>query len=130
MGYLMDKYLIGTLPDVQHDLYIINEVAAMWWASQGYTVIQTPQGKAVVGKNAQTGEDNPEGVTTTWDIPKPVNFTYDEQTGEQIPDAGTEWYIADPASDARFVDWRDYVPEGVTLKARIENHESVISNKN
>jgi hypothetical protein len=120
----MVRRLVGTLSDVQHDLFLVNEVAAMWWASQGYTVIQTQTGKAVVGKNSLTGEDNPQGLTTTWDIPKPVNFTYDEQTGEQIPDEGTEWYIVDPASDARFVDWRLYIPEGVTLKTRTEDHES------
>ena len=109
--------LVGTLSDVEHDLYIINEVAAMWWASQGYTVIQTPQGKAVVGKNEATGEDTAEALTTSWDIPRPVNFTVSE-IGEVIPDEGTQWFIIDPASDTRFVDWRDYVPEGVTLKTR------------
>ena len=111
--------LVGTLSDVEHDLYIINEVAALWWASQGYTVIQTPQGKAVVGKNQATGEDTAEALTTSWDIPRPLIFTIGED-GEVIPDKETEWCIADPASNKRFADWRQYVPDGVTLKTRAE----------
>lgn len=101
----------GTLADVQHDLAIINQVAAVFWAEQGYTVIDTPQGKAVVGKNAATGEDNHEALTTTWAVP-----AQDEVEGY--------WYIVDPASDPRFVDWRDRVPQDVFLRTTIGVREN------
>lgn len=97
----MDKYLKGTLEQVQHDLEVINAIAAAWWAAQGYTVIDTPSGKAVVGKNAETGEDNPDALTTTWDEPT---------EGDGF------WYITSPSSDARFSDWRAYIPQGVTIQ--------------
>lgn len=116
----MDNALIlkGTLAQVQHDLAVINAVAAAWWASQGYTVIDTPSGKAVVGKNAATGEDNPNAMTTTWAEPRPVNFTMDEQTGEITPEEGTEWYIMSPSSDPRFADWRLYIPDGTVTQCQ------------
>ncbi len=94
--------LKGTLDQVQHDLAVINAIAAAWWAAQGYTVIDTPSGKAVVGKNAETGEDNPEALTTTWADP------------EQGEDGA--WFIISPSSDARFSDWRAYIPPGVTIQ--------------
>ncbi len=105
MGGNMDGHLIlaGSLEDITHDLYLINEIAANWWASQGYTILQTENGKAVVGKNFRTGEDDPDALTTSWDTP-------------QIGDDGL-WFIADPAADARFADWRDYLPEGVSLRS-------------
>lgn len=115
--------LRGTQAQVQHDLYIINQIAAGWWASQGYTVIDTPQGKAVVGKNAATGEDNPDALTTTWAEPMPVDFTVDEETGETIPTEGTLWYITSPTSDTRFALWRDYLPEGVTIQCEEVEYE-------
>lgn len=95
--------LVGTLEDITHDLFLINEIAANWWASQGYTILQTENGKAVVGKNFRTGEDDIDALTTSWDTP-------------QMRGDGT-WFIADPATDVRFVDWRDYIPEGVTLRS-------------
>lgn len=113
----MDSTLIlkGTLEQIQHDLGVINAIAAAWWASQGYTVIDTPNGKAVIGKNAQTGEDNPEALTTTWAEPMPVDYTIDEETGAVIPADGTLWYIPSPTSDPRFKDWRQYIPQGVEI---------------
>lgn len=114
----MDQYLIlrGTQAQVQHDLYIINQIAAVWWASQGYTVIDTPEGKAIVGKNAATGEDNPDALTTTWAMPSPLDYTIDEETGAVIPTEGTLWFIPSPTSDPRFYLWRDYLPDGVTIQ--------------
>jgi hypothetical protein len=74
-------------------LAAINHIAAIYWQEEGYTVIQTPNGPALVGKNAATGEDNPEALTTTWDVVR------------ESPD-GT-WYFTDPASDERFSEWED-----------------------
>lgn len=104
MGGNMDGHIIltGTLEDVVHDLHLINEIAARWWAVQGYTVLQTENGKAVIGKNFSTGEDDPGALTTSWDTP-------------QIREDGT-WFITDPAMDGRFADWRDYLPAGVDLR--------------
>lgn len=104
MGGNMDGHIIlaGTLEDVSHDLFLINEIAANWWASKGYTILQTANGKAVVGKNFNTGEDIPDALTTSWDTP------------QQAEDGA--WFITDPATDARFIDWRDYIPEGVLLR--------------
>lgn len=104
MGGDVDGHLIltGTLADIDHDLAIINDIAAAWWASQGYTVTQTPGGLAVVGKNFRTGEDDMHALTTSWDTP-------------QMDENGL-WFIADPAGDPRFVDWRDYIPDGVNLR--------------
>ena len=112
----MDR-LIGTLEQVKHDLAIINEIAAAWWAAEGYTVIETGEGKTVVGKNAATGEDNASALTTTWAVPQVVDFTIDEETGARIPGEGTLWFIPSPSSDPRFHLWRDYLPEGEELLA-------------
>lgn len=117
--------LIGTKEDVENDLSIINEVAAAWWGQQGYTIIQDSHGKCVVGKNAQTGEDNINAITRTWDLARPIIFTIDD-TGEVIPEQETEWFIIDPASDPRFVDWRNYLPDGTDIKCRQENVEDNI----
>jgi len=95
----MDKLLIIEFPtetQANQCVDVINQIAATWWVSQGYTVID---GK-LIGKNAATGEDMPDSaMTITWDIPKlsPNNT----------------WYIASPTSDPKFYAWRDYLPEGV-----------------
>lgn len=113
----MDR-LIGTLEQVEHDLAIINEIAAAWWAAAGYTVVETDEGKkAVVGKNAATGEDNISALTMTWAVPQAVDFTIDEETGATIPGEGTLWFIPSPSSDPRFRLWRNYLPEGEELLA-------------
>lgn len=104
MGRDMDGYLIiefGTKEAADACLSALNQVAAAHFASLGYTVKQTEQGLVVVGKNAATGEDNPEGVTSTWDDLK------------ESPD--NTFYFASPTPDPRFKDWRNYMPEGVDL---------------
>lgn len=116
MGGSMDKHLVGTQEQVAHDLAIINDVAAAWWSAQGYTVVQTEGGKAVVGKNAATGEDNAEALTTTWAEAAPVDYTTDEESGEIMPSAGTLWWIPSPSGDQRFYLWRDYLPEGAGIR--------------
>lgn len=99
----MDRYLIfDTEQEAQDALDIINQIASSWWASQGYTVINGE----LVGKNASTGLDEPEKArTTTWANIVPVQDGYG-------------FYSL--SNDARFVDWRDYLPDGVTFPDDIE----------
>lgn len=86
-------------------LAVIDQLAAPYWAGQGYTVLQTENGAVLIGKNAATGNDDPDGVTRTWDE---VRLSPD----------GT-FYIFDPAVEARFSEWESraaeagYVLEGV-----------------
>ena len=102
----MDGSLIlefQTLEDAQTALAVINQIAAAWWQSQGFTV----EDGELVGKNAKTGEDAPDKArTTTWDIV------------QESPD-GT-FYFSSLSNDLRFVDWRDYLPEGVVMPDDIE----------
>ncbi len=101
MGDYMDKLLIlefATQTEAETGLSIINQIASAWWQSQGYTVINGE----LVGKNAATGQDDPTATKTeTWDVVK------------ESPD-GT-FYFTSPSTDTRFVDWRNYLPEGVKL---------------
>lgn len=99
------EILRGTKQQVEHDNGIIGEIAAAWWATQGYTVIDTPDGKAVLAKDPETGEDDPLSITTAWAQPKPID-------PENV--AG-DWYIPSPSSHPRFVNWRDYLPAGVSI---------------
>ncbi len=97
----MDECLIiqfATKSEAQSTIVVINQIAAAWWASQGYTVIEGQ----LIGKNALTGQDMPDNVrTTTWDVPK------------ESPD--NTWYIVSPTSSPNFINWRDYVPEGFVI---------------
>lgn len=109
----MDKYIILEFPSMAQAelaLSVFNGVAAQYWMQSGYTVIDTTKGKAVVGKNSLTGEDNPEALTTAWDALK------------ESPD-GT-WYFTSPTPDQRFKNWRDYMPEGVHLGEEREMPEN------
>ncbi len=103
MGYNMDGNLIlefQTKSQAEMGLAVINAIAAAWWQSQGYTVINNQ----LIGKNAATGEDMPEAARTiTWD------------TVKQSPD--NTWYISSPASNPNFVNWRDHIPQGVQMPA-------------
>lgn len=85
----------GTQEAAQACLSALNQVAAAWWIEQGYTVKQTENGSVLIGKNAATGEDNPQGVTTTWDEVK------------ESP-VGT-FYFASPAE--RYPTWREFMPD-------------------
>lgn len=103
MGYHMDGNLILEFPteaQAAFGLGVINGIAAGWWQSQGYTVINNQ----LIGKNAATGQDMPESARTiTWD------------TVKQSPD--NTWYISSPASNPNFINWRDHIPQGVTMPA-------------
>lgn len=83
-------------------LTLINEIAAAWWQSQDYTVITENGLKQLIGK--KNGVDNPDAVRTiTWDEVK------------RSPD--NTFYIVSPSTSTNFVDWRDRIPEGVTIPA-------------
>ncbi len=92
----------NTKQDALSVLTLINNIAAGWWQSQGYTVYQENGQNVLVGKNAKTGNDEPDKATTlTW------------ATIEESPE-GT-FYFSDPASNPNFENWKDHVPENVTL---------------
>lgn len=98
----MDGYLIiefKTRTQAETALAVINQVAAAWWQSQGYTVINGE----LVPKNSDGTDNLTAQRTTTWDEVKksPV---------------GT-FYISSLVNDPRFVDWRDYLPQGVSMPA-------------
>lgn len=98
----MNILVFDTEQECGQALAIINQIAAGWWVSQGYTVIDDGGVNELIGKNAATGEDAPDKMrTTTWDVVK------------QSP-TGT-FYIIDPADNPNFVDWRQYLPQGVTF---------------
>jgi hypothetical protein len=94
-----------TQEQAQSALAVINKIAAGWWASQGFDVVDdetSPSGKKVIGVSAKTGEPRPDAQgTTTW------------ATIEESP-VGT-FYFTTLTDDPRFVDWRDYLPEGVQM---------------
>lgn len=89
----------ATEAEAQTALHIINEIAAAWWESQEYTVINTGDHKELVGK--KNGVDNPDACrTTTWaEIQESPDGTY---------------YFASPATKPQYVDWRNHL-EGFTM---------------
>lgn len=101
----MDKYLIlefDTSSKAQTCLAVINQLAAAYWQSQGYAVINGQ----LIGKNAATGEDMPDSAKTiTWDEIK------------TSPD--NTYYFSDPAVNPKFSLWQEraaamgYVFDGV-----------------
>ena len=104
---------VQTHQEISQISFAVNQLAANWKEGQGATVIRDDNGNAiqVVGKNAATGEDAPNKTgTTAWDIPR------------QAPDGS--WYIIDPANDPRFVDWRQYIPPGITIPEAVPMPES------
>lgn len=101
MGHYMDGHNMilefATRPEAEFALQVINQIAAAWWQAQGYTVIDGQ----LVGKNAATGEDMPDACRTlSW---------------AEIEEGDGTYFFPSPSSDPRFVDWRDYLPEGVTM---------------
>lgn len=102
MGYNVDEYLIikGPQQDCADDLAAFEALAAQWWPTQGYPVVDG----GVVPRNAATGELDYEAQrTVAWDVLK------------QAPDGEYWWWS--PSDDARFVDWKEYLAQtGYTLK--------------
>ena len=114
MGVHMDQptlILRGSQDDVLADLAVINQLAAAYWKSQGYTVVNTADGKAVLGKNALTGVDNPAATTTTWAIPSEVSD-------------GT-YYIPSPSNYPAYSEWRE---RGISIGYTWKCTEEVMSN--
>lgn len=97
----MGEHLILEFPTqgtAEQGLYIVNLIAAAYWQSQGYTVIDGQ----LIGKNALTGEDMPDSTKTiTWDAVK------------RSPD--NTFYFTSPIVDEKFSAWRARLPEGVTV---------------
>ena len=95
----MDNYLILSFPtkaQAETCLKAINSLAAQWWQSQGYTVVDGQ----LVGKNAATGQDEPESAKTiTWGVVK------------ESPD-GT-FYLPSLRNDPRFIDGLEMLPADV-----------------
>ncbi len=95
MGYHMDKHIILEFDKEQKAqtcLSVINQLAAAYWESQGYTVLDTPEGKALVGKNAATGQDMPDSEKTiTWDE---IRLSPDNT-----------YYFLDPAASVNYSLW-------------------------
>lgn len=81
-----------TQAEAATSLAVIHEMAAAYWQSQGYTVLTLEDGtKALVSKNAKTGEDEPnKTLTVRWDFVK------------ESPD-GT-FYFSSLSNNARFYD--------------------------
>lgn len=96
------RILIGTKEQIEQLLNVVNQIVQSYLAGLGYTVIDG----AVVAKNAATGADNPEALTTTWAIPQPID------PGNEDGD----WFIVSPSSDPRFVDWRERIPESIDIQ--------------
>ncbi len=106
----MDGYLIlefDTQDAAQTALEIIDAVAAQWWAGQGYTV----ENGELIGRNAKTGQDAPDKTRTT---------TWAEIT--ESPD-GT-FYFPSLSNDPRFVDWREYLPDGTDMPEDRQKEET------
>lgn len=98
----MKRLEFKTEKEAQIALAVINEIAAAWWAAQGYVVEDVNGQKQLIGKNAKTGEDMPDKArTTTW------------AEIEKSPD-GT-FYFPSPVNNPKFVNWRDYLQDGLTF---------------
>lgn len=97
----MDGYLIlefQSRPEAETALSVINELAARWWAAQGYKV----EAGTLIGKNAASGADEPDKArTTTW------------AEIQESPE-GTFWFPS-PDNDPRYAGWREYLPEGAPM---------------
>lgn len=101
----MDRHLIlefDTLIKAQTCLAVITQLAAAYWQSQGYTVIDGQ----LIGKNAATGQDMPDSEKTiTWDV---VQLSPDNT-----------YYFSDPAANVNYSLWMEratamgYVFDGV-----------------
>lgn len=94
----MDNNILvfDTQEQADQALAVINQIAENYWTARGYTVID----HQLIGK--KNGIDNPDACRTiAWDIV------------QESPE-GT-YYFSDPANDIKFIDWREHLPEGVTV---------------
>lgn len=95
----MDQPLIlefTTRQQADDCLIAVNQIAAAFWESQGYTVIEG----RLIGKNVATGMDDLNAAQTiTWDTVKESA-------------AGT-FYFQSLRSDPRFVDGMNQIPQEI-----------------
>lgn len=95
----MDGHLIlefDTENEASACLAAINNLAATWWAEQGYTVIDNNGNKEVIGR--VNGVDAPDKArTTTWDI---VKLSPDDT-----------YYISSPSNKSEYEVWEDKLHE-------------------
>jgi len=95
----MDQPLIlefTTRQQAEDCLIAVNQIAAAFWESQGYTVIEG----RLIGKNVATGMDDLNAAQTiTWDTVK-----------ESV--TGT-FYFQSLRSDPRFVDGMNQIPQEI-----------------
>lgn len=96
------KILKGSKKQVMHDLTIINAMLAAYGERGGYSTIYMLKGKAIIGKNANTGADNIQAAMVVWDEPRLL--------------ADGNWAIANPASDPRFANWKEALPDTSILQ--------------
>lgn len=101
MGNIMKKILVGTFEQATADELLIRHIGAEHHRMQGYEIGMVDGQPVLYGKNAATGETNYEDPVICWDIVKQI---------------GERWYIDSPSNDPRFVNWRDFIPEGVTVQ--------------
>lgn len=103
----MNLMLIGSYEDVSSDLFVINQIAAQYYAGQDYIVEHGVTGLELVGKNAETGEDAINAQRTlTWDEPR---------------ESGDAWFIFSPSNDPRLSEWKNYLGDYVLRCEEIEN---------
>lgn len=87
-----------TLPEAQTALAVIDQIAAAWWSSKGYSV----ENNELIGRNAKTGVDNPDKTRTkTW--------------AEIQETADGKFYFYSLSNKSCFCDWRNYLPECIVL---------------
>lgn len=86
-------------------LGIVNLIATSWWPTVGYTLYNAGDHMELIGK--KRGVDAPESQrTVTWDVVR------------EAPD-GTYFFYS-PINDPDFSDWRDHIPQGITIPDDID----------
>lgn len=103
MGDIMSLYLtFETENEASNALSIVNIIVFSLLENQGYTV----QNGELIGKNAKTGQDNLNACrTTSWDVIREINDRYG---------------FLSPVNNSRYTDWRDYLPDGITIPEDVE----------
>lgn len=92
MGRIVKILVFDTYEQARAALGVVDQIAAAWWVSQGYTV----DAHGLIPKTI-AGDDSPHSCrTTTW--------------ADVMESPNNKFYFISPSSDARFIDWRDHVP--------------------
>lgn len=99
-------------------LHMIDYLAVSFWSNQDYTVVYNPETglHELIGKRSDTDQNNPNAQrTVTW---------------SKIFNLDSKFYIVAPHSDARFVNWRNLMPEGINTGRDIEMEPDVFVPQN